>query len=195
MDRKELKKKIEEGWVRSHVTFELVGNPRAYVEKTIRDYVAVIKKDPQILFLKTEFGEPEENQGLFSTYAETELLVRGLEKFTELCFNYMPASIEILDPAEMALTQKDFTLWMNDLLAKLHEASAAAQKTNASNKMLQKNINALLYNAVLLACSSELTGDEVARKLGLPLNSVEPFLKKLLEEKKILKKNSKYLRI
>ena len=180
--------------MRAHVTFELVGNPKQYVEKTIRDYIDVIKKDPQILFLKVEFGEPQENQGLFSTFAETEALVQGLEKFTELCFNYMPASIEITEPPELGLTQKDFTLWMNDLLAKLHEASAAAQQVNAKNKMLQMNINSLLYNGVLLAAEKTGNEKEIAAKLGLPPKTIEPFLKKLVEEKKIIKKGSKYSR-
>jgi hypothetical protein len=192
MDKKEIKKRIEEGWIRAHVTFELIGNPKEHVETTIRGYVGLIEKDPQIELLKVEYGEPEEQSKLWCTYAETELLVRGLEKFTELCFNSMPANIEIIEPADLVFSQKDFSMWMNDLLSKLHEASAQAQSVNASNKMLQQNINAIVFNAILLSLESPRTQAEIGKRIGLPEKSIEPFLKKLTEEKKILKKGNKY---
>ena len=152
MDDKDIQKKIKEGAILVHVSFELLGSPKEHIEKTIRGYVNNIKNDSQITVLNEEFGEPEETEGkLWSTYADTEMLINNLDKFIWLCINFMPANIEILAPKELTFKEKDLTNWLNDLLAKLHEISHTVRQTSVKNDAIVMTMNALIQNVVILA--------------------------------------------
>jgi len=104
----------------------------------------------------------------------------------------MPASIEITDPSQMTFRDRDLTHWLNDLLSQLHEISTLTKATNSKNQMLQKNINALVFNAVNLSLTEPKTVKEVSKSVGLPDTAVQPFLDKLVEEKKIVLEKNKY---
>ena len=140
MDEKEIQKKIKQGAILAQVSFELLGSPKEHIEKTILGYVNNIKSDSQIEVLSEEFGEPEKTEGnLWSTYADTEMLVDSLDKFTWLCLNFMPASIEIIAPKDLKFKEKELTNWINDLLAKLHEISHTVRQANVYKDALIPN--------------------------------------------------------
>lgn len=176
--------------------FELLGSPKSHVEKTIKAFIQGIKVDPNVIFLQEEFGEVEEREGnLYSTFAEVDMLILGLEKITFLCFNYTPASLEIVEPGQLTFRTKDLTNWINDLLAKLHEVSTVTKAFNSKNQMLQQNINALLHNAIMLSIKQAKTEKEIAQDMGLPVKTVKPMLDLLVKDKKINLKDKKYLRM
>ncbi|HHE36721.1 MAG TPA: hypothetical protein ENL16_02805, partial [Candidatus Woesearchaeota archaeon] len=75
MDEKEIQKRIKQGAILVYVSFEIIGNPKEHVEKTIRGYVNNIKGDSQITVLSEEYGEAEKTPGnLWGVYADTEML-------------------------------------------------------------------------------------------------------------------------
>ncbi|MBN1646335.1 hypothetical protein JW868_04825 [Candidatus Woesearchaeota archaeon] len=196
MKKKEIKEKLDQGYIQINVIFELLGSPKSHVEKTIKAFIQGIKVDPNVIFLQEEFGEVEEREGnLYSTFAEVDMLILGLEKITFLCFNYTPASLEIVEPGQLTFRTKDLTNWINDLLAKLHEVSTVTKAFNSKNQMLQQNINALLHNAIMLSIKQAKTEKEIAQDMGLPVKTVKPMLDLLVKDKKINLKDKKYLRM
>ena len=189
MDDKDIQKKIKEGAILVHVSFELLGSPKEHIEKTIRGYVNNIKNDSQITVLNEEFGEPEETEGkLWSTYADTEMLINNLDKFIWLCINFMPANIEILAPKELTFKEKDLTNWLNDLLAKLHEISHTVRQTSVKNDAIVMTMNALIQNVILLAAENYHTPVEISKNVGISEKELEPFFKSLVKNGKLEKK-------
>jgi len=195
MDEKEIQKRIKQGAILVYVSFEIIGNPKEHVEKTIRGYVNNIKGDSQITVLSEEYGEAEKTPGnLWGVYADTEMLINSLDKFIWLCINFMPASIEIIAPEELKFTEKDLTNWLNDLLAKLHEISHTVRQANIHKDAVTKGMNALIQNSILLAAEHYHTPDEISKKLGIQEKQLEPFFKSLVKKGRLERKGNQYFR-
>ncbi|MBW2990280.1 hypothetical protein KY348_01095 [Candidatus Woesearchaeota archaeon] len=195
MKEKDIQKKVMQGALLAHVSFELIGSPKEHIEKTIKEFIDNIKKDSQISVLSEEIGKAEKTEGnLWGVYADTEMLVDNLEKFTWLCVNFMPASIEILAPKELKFKEKELTNWLNDLLAKLHEISHTVRQANIHKEAVTKGMNALIQNVVLFASEHYHTTKEIGQKVGIPAKELEPFFNALVKNKKLEKKGEKYFR-
>jgi hypothetical protein len=193
MDEKEIQKKIKGGAVLAQVAFELIGNPKDYVEKTIQTYLNNIKNDSQIKILNEEFGEAEQLEGgLWSTYADTEMLFDNLDKLNWLCINFMPASIEIIAPEELRFSDKDLTDWFNDLLSKLHEISASVRQTTTKDQLVVKTMNALIQNAIIVASEHYHKPEEISNKTGIAKEQLQPFFDALIKQGKLEKKGEAY---
>jgi hypothetical protein len=197
MDDKEVQKRVKKGAVLAQVSFEIMGNPKEHVEKTIREFMGNIKKDSEINVLNEDYGEAEEvkdSDGLFSAYCDAEMLVQTLDKFNWLCVNFMPSNIEIIAPEELRFSDKDLTNWFNDLLAKLHEVSISYRQETTKQDLLIQNMNLLIQNAILLASEHHHKKEEIGEKIGIPAAQIEPFLQALLKSHKLEKKGEEYRR-
>ena len=193
MKDEEIQKRIKKGAILAQVSFELIGNPKEHVERTIRGFVNNIKNDSQITVINEEFGEAEKTEGnLWGVYADTEMLVNNLDKFTWLCINFMPASIDIIAPEELRFKEKELTNWYNDLLAKLHEISHTVREANVYKEAITKGMNALIQNAVILAAEYHHKPEEIGKKLGIPEKQLQPFFDALVKNGKLEKKGSNY---
>lgn len=196
MKSREIKEKIKsEGYIQAIIIFEVVGSPKEYVEKALKNHLYKLKQDPSIEIIREEIEPPVRNDKLWSTLAEVEILVKGLEKFTWICMNFMPASIEVMAPKELVFKGRDLTNWLNDLLAKMHEIAMISQQLGQQNKLMLKNVNALARNAVLLSIEAG-TGNpkEIAKKVGIAENDLKPLFDAMLKEGVIEKKGKGYTR-
>jgi hypothetical protein len=195
MDEKEIAKKIKEGAVLAQVSFEVIGAPKEHVEKSIHDFVDNVRKDKQIHIITEEYGDAEALEGgLFGTFADTELLVESLDKFNWLCVNFMPANIEIIEPAELRFTDKEMTNWFNDLLAKLHEVSTNYRKLATKEDAFVKNMNALMHNTVLLAAEHHHTVSDISQRTGIPEKEIEKLIEINVKNGKLEKRENQYFR-
>lgn len=193
MNTKEIKEKIDSGYLRINIIFEVVGKPKEHVEKTIKVYIENIKKEEDLHILKEEY-EPAEDAGeeLFSTIAELEMLVSSFEKLTWLCINFSPASVEILEPAKLTIEQKEITHWLNDLLSKLHEIGMVQKTVRSQVDGLIRNFNAMTRNAILLVLKEPATMETISKKIGMPADHAEKFIDALIKEKRIKKDKNTY---
>ncbi|MFH1637047.1 MAG: hypothetical protein ABIB71_01325 [Candidatus Woesearchaeota archaeon] len=129
--------------VTARILVEVIGGPKEYVEKTLGEVVKKLKAEKKIRILteksfeaKTISGEELEKLAasmqrktddvkamenkLFSAFAEVELEVDKLKHLMDICFDYAPSTVEILEPAGMDIDCNDITEMLNDLLAKIH---------------------------------------------------------------------------
>lgn len=193
MTKINVKKLIEEGQIRISVIFEVIGQPKEHIEKTLKAYIETIKTDKEIQFLTEEYEPAEEvDKNVFSAIAETELLVKNLEKITWLAMNFSPASIEIIEPAEFKIPQKDITNWLNDLLSKLHEIGAMRKSDQGQLEGLIRNFNSMTRNAIILSLREARTVDQIGKKIGMNKEHTEKFLEALIKEKRIRKEKNNY---
>lgn len=193
MKKKEIQEKIEEGYLRVIVIFELVGKPKQHIEQTIKAYVENVKSQEDIMCIREEFEEANEMEdGVFSTLAEIELLIPSLEKLTWLCINFTPASIELMEPQTITWEQQQITHWMNDLLSRLHEIGMVQKNLHGQHQILVKNFNAMTRNAILLSLQTTNDLEGVAKKIGMDQKHTKKFLEALEQEKKVREEKGKY---
>lgn len=192
-----MQKKLKSGGVLAQVSFEVVGNPKEHVEKTMNDFMENIRKDQQMKIISEEYGEAEEvkdSDGLWSTFCDAEMLFDSLEKMNWLCVNFMPSNIDIIAPEELRFKDKELTNWFNDILAKLHEVSIGYRQTIAKNDLLTKNMNFLIQNAIILAAGHHHNKDDIGKVVGIAAEQLEPFFEALVKNGKLEKKGEEYHR-
>jgi hypothetical protein len=194
MTEGELSEQYERGAVRTLVTFEVVGKPKTHVEEALKSYIANIKKDARITVLAEEYAEAlEQEDGVFSTFCEAELLITSIDVLSWLAINFSPASIEILEPAEKRLTAAQLTAWLNDLISKMHEMGMEYRSALQKNKALNVSMNALIKNALISATELEArTPAELQKIIGIHKDQLKPFLDNLVEKGRLTEKKGKY---
>lgn len=198
MDKKDIKEKIEKGYIKARVLFEIIGNPKEYVDKALKSVIQKIKTDSKIEFLSEEYGEPELTKDeLWGVFCEAEILAPNLYAISWLCLNFAPASVEILEPIKFSFNDKMMSDLFNDFLGHVHSMNTKNIETNSINKGLQRNLNAMTRNAVLLAVnSSEKTSEEIGRMIGVQNTpDIEPVLDAMIKEGRLIKNENKYKRV
>ena len=113
-----IKQKINEGWIHCNFIIEMLGKPKEHLEKTLKEYIELLKKDKTIEIIKEDYVEPEEKDGLFTMFVELETLMKDTKRIVEFCFDYMPSSVEIIEPSNLNYSSNDFSDILNDLQAR-----------------------------------------------------------------------------
>jgi hypothetical protein len=192
MNDKELKDLISKGHIVCRVIFEMAGNPKEHVENTLKEYIKMAKEDPAYIFTKEYQAPAENNEGVWSTFYESEVIVTNLEKLNMLCFNLGPASVEILQPETMTLTEKKLTEVYNDFISKLHEMGMSLKSVNNENELLKVNLNRAIRNCIVLSLNEPKTLHEISEKVGIDTEHVQSFLEAMIKDKSLVKDGEKY---
>ncbi len=183
----------EKTHIRCKTIIEILGKPKEHVEKTMRMYVDNIKNDPELIVLKTEFADAKEKEKLWATFAELELIVKGIPKLTAFCFDYMPSSIEILKPEGFRMKKSAIENLLNDLQARLHQVDMIVKKQNNENEFLKQNLNKALSNVILVSLAfGSLDQEKLSKVTGISDKELKKFLDNLIKENKIHKENGIY---
>jgi hypothetical protein len=192
MNDKEAKELRDKERIVCRVIFEMAGNPKDHVESTLKNYIKIIKEDPEYIFTKEYLSPAEENEGVWSLFYESEVIMTNLEKLNLLCFNLGPASVEIIHPENITLSDKKLSELYTDFAAKLHEVGIALKSITGENDLLKVNLNRAIRNCVVLALSEPRTANEIAEKVGIDAERLHPFLEALIKEKSLVKDGEKY---
>jgi len=192
MNDRELKELRDKERVICRVIFEMAGNPKDHVEKTLKEYIKKIKEDPNYVFTKEYMSPAEETDGIWSLFYESEIIMTSLDKLNLLCFNLSPASVEIIHPENMTLSDKKLTDIYTDFASKLHEVGIALKSATNENDLLKINLSRAIRNCVVLALNEPKTIDEIAEKVGIDTEHIQPFLEALIKEKSLVKDGEKY---
>ena len=200
MSEKEL---LLKGWLKCHAVIELMGKPKEHIEQTMKKYVEQIKQEKNLSVLDVDIADaqkfdtnaPQEGmiEELWPTFADVRLLADNPVTLTSFCLTYMPASIEIIEPAELKINREDISYFFNDLQSRLHQLDMAAKKVKTEVVFLRKNMNKLLTNYVLILLKGqELTAEQLSKAIGLQQGVLEEFLDSLVDQKKIQMDGEKY---
>jgi hypothetical protein len=192
MNDKELKGFISKGHILCRILFEMAGNPKEHVEKTLREYIKTIKEDPEYIFMEEYYAPVEENEGIWSTFFESKVLVTNFEKLNVLCLNLGPANVEILQPEEMTMSDKRMTEIYNDFISKIHETGMAMKNLSGENELLKVNLNRSIRNGISLALNEPKTITEISEKVGIDEEHLQPFIEAMIKEKSLVKDGEKY---
>lgn len=193
MKDSEIKNLIDKGHIQCRVIFEMAGNPKEHVETTLKNYIKAIKEDPSYIFLSEDYADLEENdEGVWSTFCESEIIVENLEKLNILCFNLGPASIEIIAPESMELSEKRLGEVYTDLISKIHEIGATMKSLNSENELLRVNMNMLIRNSVMLVLDEARNIEYISEKVGIDTENLKPFITAMIKNKDIVQDGENY---
>lgn len=173
---------------------EMLGKPKEHVDQTLKMYVDKLKKDKNFKVKSEFFGEAESREeGLFSSFVELELETESLKNMIYFCIDYMPASIDVLGPEKMTLTDKESSDFLNDLIASLHRIDAVAKNLGMENRAIGKTTFNIISNFIKLALYyDDRDVKELSIVTGLDVTQMPVFLEFMVKAGQIEKIGDKY---
>ena len=190
-----IKSKLAEGWIHCSFIIEMMGKPAEHLQNTLKGYIEKLKTDKKIIFIQEDYAEPEliEKSTLFTTFVEIEVLMKDLTKIIEFNFDFMPSSVEIIEPTQLILKNESMNGLLNDLQARLHKVDMILKNQSQENNILKKNSSLLVQNSILLSLK---TGPKELKELTIltkiPETELKKFLDVLIKAKKLKFSAKKY---
>ena len=129
---------MEERKIILKMIVEIVGAPKDHVDETLKKVVEKLKSEFKVH--KEEIYEAENVEKFWSAFTEVELELNNIDQLVELCFSYMPSSIEIIDPIEFKIKVNDINNMLNDLMAKLHQNDMIIKNLVAENTLINREL-------------------------------------------------------
>jgi len=141
MKESEIQGHIKQGYFRIKAIFEIAGFPEEHINKTIEMLSEKLEKEKIKIIQKIMHPAKKVSDKMFSSYIEMEFLLDSLSQLMGMIYDYLPSSIEIVEPDDpISDDPQAMTEILNDLIARLHRYSQQIQALTAQNRMLQKQI-------------------------------------------------------
>lgn len=184
-----------EGQILARLIIEMLGAPKEHLDKTLKDFVKMLKEDRELRIVKEDFAEPELREGMFHTFVELEVWFKDLSRLFNFCFEAMPSSVEILEPENLNISAYQLSGYLNDLQARLHLLDMALKKVEAAHSVLGKNAEALFKNLIDLSIkNSPKELGELSDDLGINPDELKPLLEEMTNAGILRLDNGKYHR-
>ncbi len=191
--KREIKAKVAEGKILTRIIIEIVGKPKEHIEKALKLVVEKIKEQKGLQIVEEKLFDAEKQDEMFSTFAELGVLFKDIETLVGFCFDFMPSSIEILDPEKLSFDSNEFAGLINDLLAKLHQMTLKMVQNDIEKKALKKNMLNMLKNIVMILLNiKSMQLEQLSKSSGINEKDLKPLLDSMIKEKIIDLKEGVY---
>ncbi|MBI2669357.1 hypothetical protein HYX14_05955 [Candidatus Woesearchaeota archaeon] len=164
---------------------EVLGKPKEHVEQALQGYLEKLKQDAHYQLMHTDRAEiqKQEKQDLWAIFAEVEVRTDKIEYIIDFCFEYMPSSVEVIEPTQFSLSDTQVTDFLNDLQAKLHTVDMIAKQVKLEDDIFKKNLASLLHNYVrVLLAKGPLTSEQLSKLTGVSKDQLEDFMDQLIDK-------------
>ena len=132
--------------IKIRTIIEVVGFPEDHIKDAIVKIVDNIKEKKHIKIVNMYIEETKKLDKMFATFAELELDMPGLQDVIDFCFDYLPSSVEILEPEYINEKSIDLAGVLNDLMLKLHEYNMVIRNLQAENKVMKNKLDPTALN-------------------------------------------------
>ena len=119
---------------------EIAGFPEEHVKNTMDMVMSKVAEEKGIKIISKDVVEIEKIKEMWSTFSDMELEFEDINLLNDFCFNYMPSSIEIIDPNNLNMSSTDVSNLLNDLLARLHNFTMFLKNLQAENMNLKRDL-------------------------------------------------------
>ena len=129
--------------ISARAIIEVAGFPKEHVDQIIKKVIDKLKEEREVV--NAELFETvalkDKMEGFYSAFTELKLNLKDIDDLIRFCLEYMPSSIEIIEPEEMSLKTQELAVVLNDLLGKLHDYDLAIKNLQASNFLMKKKLD------------------------------------------------------
>lgn len=137
--------------VKAIMIIEIAGRPPEHVSKALEEHVSHLDKIKVVKVINKKFHKPKEHKeqkGFYTTFAEVEFETDTLRDLFDIMFDFMPSSIEILEPNNLSLTSEEATSLVNNLTGRLHRFDDLAKiaQTKIYNLSRQLHVASKVLN-------------------------------------------------
>ena len=144
MDKKEIRDNLAHGWLNMNIIFEVLGKPAEHVEKALEMLLEKLGKEKNLEIIEKKVHKAkliEKTKNVFTSFAEVEVVILNLPRIIEIIFDYMPSSVEIIEPTILNLKNEDANALLNDLAIRLHQYDAFSKKLRLEREILIRKLS------------------------------------------------------
>jgi len=138
------------------IVIEMMGRPPEHLKENLEGYVAKLDDVKGVKVINKSFSDPkelEERKDLFTAFSEIELECETFKILGDIMFDFMPASVEVVEPAKVTFSCDEATDFMNALIGRLHRyddvVKAIQNKGAAVIKQFEMAQKLLLENGII----------------------------------------------
>lgn len=116
--------------ITSIMIIEVAGRPPEYLTNSMKLHIDKLNNIKGVSLNSSKISEPtliESEKDLYSCFAEVEIDTENLAKLMDLIFDFMPSSVEIIEPTNLDLNCQEATMFANDLAGRLHRYDEVAK--------------------------------------------------------------------
>ncbi len=114
------------------ILFE-IGQNKESAEKNLAELIGKLKKEKDIIFYKCNPNPAEQTENnVWTTFAEVEFEIENFKRFFNLCVDYLPSNVEILDPLNVDIDSYGMADTLNGILTKLQDSKKKVLKAEAN---------------------------------------------------------------
>ena len=126
----------------ARITVEVLGSPKEHVEETLIQVLKKLKEEKNITIKEEKAYEcAQMDNKLWSTFADVKFETTTLRRVQDICFDYMPSTLEILEPLKLEEVDcNEFSDLMNDMLTQLHKYMMVVNKLKLENTYMMKEL-------------------------------------------------------
>jgi len=110
--------------IRALLIIEVAGRPPEYLKEALVSHINLLKEYKEVRLISSSPSEPrkiEDAQDMYSCFSEVEIEADNFLKLCDVVFDFMPSSVEIISPSELAFNLSDATIVLNTLAGRLHK--------------------------------------------------------------------------
>jgi len=163
---------------------EIMGRPPEHLSESLKKHIGLLDKVKGVKVVNKTFSDPKiaaEEKDLYTCFSEIEFECQNLKQLADVMFDFMPSSVEVVDPANVSLAADEATSLLNNLTGRLHRYDEVAQTIQNKEKQMMNQFK---------MAQQLLLGHGIIDKKGKVLKLTEE-MKKAVEEAKKKAKEEK----
>jgi hypothetical protein len=125
------------------IVVEMMGKPADYLKQSLETHIGNLEKRKNVEIKRKDLNDPKEIEnsgGMFSCFAEVELEVEKLKELFDIIFDYMPSSVEVVEPSSVSISLEEATALLNNLTGRLHRYDEVAKSAKFRMDHLMKQV-------------------------------------------------------
>ena len=129
--------------VRAILVLEIAGRPAEHVKKVLEIHVDKLNEQKDVEVINRTISEPkklESEKGIYTCFAEVEIVTISLSRLMEIVFDFMPSSVEIFEPYDLGFSSQEATAFVNDLAGRLHKYDEIAKIAQFQGQQLFRKL-------------------------------------------------------
>lgn len=149
--------------VRAIMIVEMAGRPAEHLTATLEKHIGTLYKIEDITVHSIKVSEPREieqknvpeGQVMFTAFAEADFETESFSRLTETMFDFMPSSVEVIEPSKVTLDMGESTALLNNISGRMHRYDEIAKI--AGGRLKQMNAQLQAAQKILIERDEEIT--------------------------------------
>ena len=165
---------------------EMAGRPAEHLTTTLEEHIKILHKVEDVTVHSIKVSEPKEipqekstpDSIMFTAFAEADFECESFARLTETMFDFMPSSVEVIEPAKVSLDMGESTALLNNISGRMHRYDEIAKIAGA--RLQQMNTQLQAAQSALIEKDAEIVKLKKGKKKS-------PVKKKVVKRKAIKK--------